>query len=237
MTFVELLHREQLKNDKRKKTDSDRFLNQLLEDTNVIVKGDNEVINSKVSLYAEPVFDKEVIKSVCVNLRLRFLRSGAYKGSYPTQATNLVEVIAEDSENFTGRFYVMAPAHFFNLSGRRSTPILFAERIDGRFQLMYQWGNKVSWLRLLLNYPFRNFISMFLTCASVGLLSVLIFFAMDWLHADNWLKNILIKIPVFVLITGFCLIVSVIYGLITYTDFSEDNWYNRRLKPLKDGEK
>jgi hypothetical protein len=59
---------------------------------------------------------------------------------------------------------------------------------------------------------------------------------MDWLSAENWLKNILIKIPIFVLVTGFSLVISVIYGLITYTDFSEEAWRSRRLKIKRDDE-
>jgi hypothetical protein len=236
MKLLEVLHKEQLKLDKKQKDTVQNFIDDLLRDTNVVTESEQTVYSNQISSFAKPIFNAEVIKSVCVNFRLRFLRSGAYKGEYPAEAANLADVIAEDEANFTGRFYVMAPSHFFTLSGRRSSPILFAERNDGRFQVMYMWGSTVSWLRLLLNYPFRNFYSMVATSAIIGLSVVLLFFAMDWLSAENWLKNILIKIPIFVLVTGFSLVISVIYGLITYTDFSEEAWRSRRLKIKRDDE-
>lgn len=236
MKLIEVLHKEQLKLEKKQKDNLQSFIDDLLRDTQVVTESDNVVYNNQISAFAKPVFNAEVIKSVCVNFRLRFLRSGAYKGEYPAEAANLAEVIAEDEANFTGRFFVMAPSHFFTLSGRRSSPILFAERVDGRFQVMYMWGNTVSWARLLLNYPFRNFYSMVATSAFIGLAVVMLFFAMDWLTAENWMKNILIKIPIFVLVTGFSLVISVIYGLITYTDFSEESWRSRRLKIKRDDE-
>jgi len=236
MKLLEVLHKEQLKLERKQKDNLQTFIDDLLRDTNVVTESESVVFNSKISAFAKPIFNAEVVKAVCVNFRLRFLRSGAYKGEYPPEAANLAEVFAEDETHFTGRFYVMAPSHFFTLSGRRSSPILFAERNDGRLQVMYMWGSTVSWVRLLLNYPFRNFYSMVATSVVIGLAVVMLFFAMNWLSAENWFKNILIKIPIFVLVTGFSLVISVIYGLITYTDFSEEAWRSRRLKIKRDDE-
>jgi hypothetical protein len=178
--------------------------------------------------FEDKVFTIENIRNTCVKFRLRFLPASIYKGKLPYEAISKVKsfekmVPKSDIKNY----HIMAPKDFFELKDRYADPLLFAEMSNGKYILIHKWGSDFEWYSKLLNFPLRDFRSIVITSSLLGLLMVALSFYFGIANDVNLFKSFILKVPVFVVSTGFFITLSIIYGLVTYKDFSDDSWNSR----------
>jgi hypothetical protein len=176
----------------------------------------------------EKVFSLESIKNTCVKFRLRFLPANLYKGKLPYEAISAVKQFErKTAKEQIKAYHIMAPTEFFQLKDRYADPLLFAEMTNGKYVLLHKWGSDFEWYTKLLNFPLRDFKSVIITSSILGIMLTIIASFMGIANDANLFKSFLLKIPIFVVSTGFFVTLSIIYGLVTYKDFSDENWNSK----------
>jgi len=68
---------------------------------------------------------------------------------------------------------------------------------------------------------------MIISSIVFGCLVALIFTLAGYLNYDSVFKNILMKVPIIVLASGMFSTFALCFGLVTRTDFSNENWNAR----------
>ncbi|MFN4123722.1 MAG: hypothetical protein ACK4GL_10525 [Flavobacteriales bacterium] len=176
----------------------------------------------------EKLFSLETIKNTCIKFRLRFLSANLYKGKLPYEAISAIKQFERKipKEEIEG-YHIMAPSEFFQLKDRYSDPLLFAQLKNGKYVLLHKWGSDFEWYTKLLNFPLRDFKSIVISASLLGLLITFVASYFGIANDVNIFKSILLKVPIFVVSTGFFTTIAIIYGLVTYKDFSDDNWNSR----------
>ncbi len=104
----------------------------------------------------ERVFHRDTIKDMCIRYRLRFLPGGLFKGSLPNQAIHALRILERKADAPITSFMVMAPSSRFKLCDSEVDPLLFVPLGNDRYYLLHKWGNDLSPLRAVLNWPLRN---------------------------------------------------------------------------------
>lgn len=102
------------------------------------------------------VFHRRTIRDLCIRYRLRFLPGGLFKGSIPNQAIHALRILERKADAPLTGFMLMAPAHRFKLCDSEVDPLLFVPLGGDRFYLVHKWGNDLSAVRSVLNWPFRT---------------------------------------------------------------------------------
>jgi hypothetical protein len=169
-------------------------------------------------------YTQDDIRDSGIRYRLRFLPSKLYAGEIPFEVISAIKSLEHMHAEEKIELFILAPASFFLLQNPYSDPLLFYKRADGRFQLICQWGSPVPWYRFILRYPYRDFKSLVISALLFGLVVALCFGMGGLYNNPNLLKSILFKVPVVILSAGIFSTLALCYGLVTYTDFSEDNW-------------
>jgi len=164
------------------------------------------------------------IKSNCLRFRLRFLPTAHFSGKIPYEVITLIKKFELQFPNMEAEFFILAPADFFLLKDRYSDPLLFVKNNDGSYKLLCQWGKDFAWYLPFLMYPLRNFKSMVISSLITGVFVAVIVGLLGFLNDPNWVKTILYKVPVVILTAGLFSTLGLCYGLITYTDYSSENW-------------
>jgi len=169
-------------------------------------------------------YNEKDIKANCLRFRLRFLPSTHFSGKIPYEVITLIKKFELQFPNREAEFYILAPADFFLLKDRYSDPLLFVKNSDGSYTLLCQWGKDFAWYLPFLMYPLRNFKSMVISSLITGVFVAVIVGLLGFLNDPNWVKSILFKVPVAILTAGLFSTLGLCYGLITYTDYSSENW-------------
>jgi hypothetical protein len=169
-------------------------------------------------------YSENDIKNSSLKFRLRFLPSTHYSGPIPYEVITVIKKIELKFPRRKFEFFILAPSEFFLLKDRYSDPLLFAKNDDGSYTLLCQWGRDFAWYLPFLMYPLRNFKSMVISSLLTGVFVALLFGIFGFLNDENIVKSILFKVPVVVLTAGLFSTLGLCYGLITYTDYSSENW-------------
>jgi hypothetical protein len=169
-------------------------------------------------------FAEEDIKSNCLRFRLRFLPTNHFSGKIPYEVITVIKKFELKFENQKNEFFILAPSDFFLLKDRYSDPLLFVKNGDRSFTLLCQWGKDFAWYIPFLMYPLRNFKSMVISSLITGVFVAILVGVFGFLNDPNWVKSILFKVPVAILTAGLFSTLGLCYGLITYTDYSSENW-------------
>ena len=175
-------------------------------------------------------YSREHIKEICLRFRLRFLPSEMYKGTLPYAAvTAITQFENKFAQGDKKQYYIVAPAEFFKLQDRFSDPLLFAKLSDGTYYLLHQWGDDFKPYKQAMVYPMRNEKTLAVTAVAIaGLITLLCAFAGLFSVEEYNIGALYARyIGLFAFSTSFIFISSIIYGLVTYRDLSEDTWNSR----------
>lgn len=173
------------------------------------------------------VYNLAAIQRICINYRLRFLCTSAFKGELPKEAIFKAKAIEKALGYRVKEYKLLAPAKVFKLGDRHKDPLLFANLGNGRYYLIHRWGNDLKWYRRIWAYPWRNAYCLAFSLFMVaGLLSVIA--PTDWLTTNT-------DAPYFnryrFLLFFWCLMflaVSTTYaGFAFQKQFSVTDWKNR----------
>jgi hypothetical protein len=194
--------------------------------------GANSVVATGVNAkYKEPttntVFSEEKIKALSIRHRLRFLSSKLYCGEIPYEVIACMKAFEHRFPNSDLEFHILAPAEFFLLKNAYASPLLFVKKRDGEYKLLCQWGDKLPWYIPILRYPMRDYKSMIVSSVFFGILMAISAALAGWMNYPNLLKSIIVKVPILIVSAGTFSMIGLIYGLLTKTNFSSDNWQNR----------
>lgn len=204
----------------RRETEVLRFFGQ----DSVIATG----VNAK---YQEPpvntLFQEEQIKALCIKHRLRFLPSQLFCGEIPYEVIACIKRFENKHSASHLNFFILAPSSFFLLKNVYASPLLFVQKKDGSFKLLCQWGDKLPWFVPIVRYPMRDYKSMIVSAIVFGFCMAVWAGIAGWMNYPNVLKSILVKVPIMIVSAGLFSTVGLIYGLLTKTDFSSDNWQNK----------
>lgn len=150
-----------------------------------------ENLNSK---FKGDIFHIDVIKNLCINYRLRFLRSNNYRGGVdlklPTIIRDYSQEIGEDLTNpglLSTRFFIMAPPEAFQLEKvivpkqlKNPDPVLFYQVDDDHYRMIHKWGSDFSIFRAISGYRWKsegNYIWFgFLVSLAISFLAVSVIF-------------------------------------------------------------
>jgi hypothetical protein len=169
-------------------------------------------------------YTQEDIRDSGIRYRLRFLSSKLYAGVIPIEVINTIKSLEHIHSEEKIELFILAPASFFLLQNQYCDPLLFYKRADGRYQLICQWGSPIPWYRSILRYPYRDFKSLVISALLFGLTVAVFCGLAGFCNDPNLMKSILYKVPIVILSSGVFSTLALCYGLVTYTDFSEDNW-------------
>lgn len=167
------------------------------------------------------------IKNSCVKYRLRFLSTTLYNGEVPFEVIAAMKHYEHRHPNEQVSFLILAPAAFFLLQDEYKSPLLFAARGEGKYELICEWGKKRPAYREFLLFPMRDFRSLVISALVFGLLVCITAGLLGFANGSSFFRSMIYKVPLLVLSAGSFSTIALIYGLTTHTDFSSDNW-NRR---------
>ncbi|MGB7842618.1 MAG: hypothetical protein WBL21_07495 [Salinimicrobium sp.] len=106
-------------------------------------------------LETSKIFHLSQIKKICIDYRLRFLRTKYFKGDLPFEATAAVRELEEQHQISLKDFQMLAPAKYFRLENA-DDPMLFAPIGNDYFYLVHKWGRDLHPLRKLAMWPLKN---------------------------------------------------------------------------------
>ena len=174
--------------------------------------------------------DEEQLRSTCVKYRLRFLPSTLYSGAVPFEVVACMKRFEHKNYPRQVKFFVLAPVEFYLKKEQYRSPLLFAEEANGMYTMLCQWGVSRPWYQQVLRYPFRDMRSLMISSFAFGLLVCVVAGLLGLANGITPFHSFLYKVPLFVLSAGFFSTGSLIYGLVTRTDFSSDNWNKRYFR-------
>lgn len=187
---------------------------------------DNCSNGALLAMEESKIYTGEAIRNVCIRYRLRFLDTKYYRGELPYEALQKIKETEKKRQVRLGNFKIVAPAEKFVLKDSRKDPLLFAPAGNGQYYLLHQWGSDLKWHRNILHYPFRNMVTLSLTSLVLSFLVLLLLpeeiFSLE-VQANIFLA-LLYKILFFCIFSSFIFLVSIIYGITTAKDFSENVW-------------
>ena len=174
-------------------------------------------------------FNLDLIKRLSVCYRLRFLPIKYYSGEIPFELIFALKKYEHAHIEEEISYSILAPIKFFLNSDKFSTPHIFASTEDGKYELICKWGDKIPFYIPIIRYPYRNFKCMIISSIIFGCFVALIFSLAGYLNYDSIFKSSLMKVPIIVLASGMFSTFALCFGLVTRTDFSNENW-NVRIK-------
>ncbi|MEM9025254.1 MAG: hypothetical protein AAGB22_16015 [Bacteroidota bacterium] len=172
------------------------------------------------------IFSERAIAALCTKYRLRFLSTSLFKGDIPYQAIHKVKELENRFPTPVREFKIIAPGERFRLKDSTKDPLLFADLGNGRYALVHQWGDDLSWQRKLLAFPIRNMESLAITCFMVGLLTAWLLpvgelFGISWHTPASYIFAHTFVISI---VSGLLFMTSLVFGILSEKDFSENGW-------------
>ena len=128
------------------------------------------------------IYHIDLIKSICIDYRLRFLDTKYFKGKLPYEAVSKIKAIEKAHDIELKGFKIIAPSKLFNLENA-DDPLLFAPIGNGYYYLIHKWGNDLNPLRKILMWPFKGFENLIFTTFVTSLIAT--GFVPDGLFADK----------------------------------------------------
>lgn len=173
------------------------------------------------------IFHRETIQAMCIRYRLRFLPGGLFKGPVPSTAIYALRALERKATTPLKSFMVMAPASRFKLRDSEVDPLLFVPLGNDGFYLVHKWGNDLSVVRSLVNWPFRtpaHLATLVLVCAAIA--SALI--PTHWMTTDPaatfWGAH---RVLFFLWSTMVCASFTVFGWFAFFGQFSAEAWNSR----------
>jgi len=132
------------------------------------IRGQQIQINEFEKSYLGKVYKIDEIEKLCVDYRLRFLRSKFFTGAYDVEVAAKIKNFAKetnspiDEYSLKTRYFIMAPAEMFALkevkhvSKRQLDPVIFFKIDDEHYRIIHKWGNDFSIFRLLQGMRWKN---------------------------------------------------------------------------------
>lgn len=173
------------------------------------------------------VYAKQAIKELCIKFRLRFLPSSFYAGTLPYEAVQAIKQFEAQFPQVQAQYHIVAPAEFFKLKDRYADPLLFADLGNGKYYLLHQWGADFKPYAPVLKYPFRNVESTLITAVGLGLLFTLVLFVTGAVNYTYLGQAYFRFISITVVSSAFVFISGLIYGLLSFSDFSDETWNSK----------
>jgi hypothetical protein len=95
--------------------------------------------------------------------------------------------------------------------------------------LLHQWGEDFKPYKQAMMYPMRNEKTLAITSVLLGVLVTLLsmvtgLFSLEKYNIGGWFA---MQVITFVFSASFIFISSIVYGLVTFRDLSEDTWNSK----------
>lgn len=187
-----------------------------------------EVLHEK-ELDVFEVYKPEIIKTIAINYRLKFLDSKHYKGEIPYEAVLKIKDLNIKFKKELKHFKILGSDEAFRKhqnSDETLSLLLFAATDLGNYFLIHKWGNELPWHRKILSWPMRRFETLL---ASIALISLILAVSLPtrliWLpqHADYWGTY---RLGAFFHILIFNLGVTAYITFAFGKNFSSNTWQN-----------
>lgn len=178
------------------------------------------------SLDQAKIISKKAVKNICIDYRLRCLDSKYYRGDIPYEAISKIKKAEKEAGQKFKEFKIIAMASKFKLLDSTKDPVLLAELSDDHYYFIHKWGKDMSPLQKIVSYPFRNIRTLGTTASLVGLL-IAILIPMNWLptlYSDTIPLTYLGKTFMWFISSSFIFTFSLIFGIVSTNDFSENTW-------------
>ncbi len=179
-------------------------------------------------------FSEKQLKNTCVKYRLRLLSSKLYSGEVPYEVVSAIKSYEHRHPDKEIHFHILAPSAFFLQDDEYKSPLLFASLGSEPYEMICQWGKKRPFYSEFLRYPFRDIRCLVISSLITGFIIAVITGLLGLANGDTLFKSILYKVPLLILTSGGFSTGALIYGLVTQTDFSSDNWnkeyFNRKSR-------
>lgn len=177
-------------------------------------------------LETDRIFSEEAIRKLCIKYRLRFLSTRYFKGEVPYEALSELKSFEKKVGDRVEDLRIIAPGERFELQDSQKDPLLFAYLGKGRYYLVHRWGNELSSWRKWLHFPFRDIMTLVVSCAVLSfLISALLpesFFRLG--EATPPSLTLLFRAISFFLLSSFLTTATLIIGVTTSKEFSADQW-------------
>lgn len=172
-------------------------------------------------------YTEEKIKELCTVYRQRFLPAGLYCGEIPFEVIAKIKSFEHINHQKKCEFFILASPRFFLLHNAYEAPLLFASGEAGKYEFLCEWGEKIPWYYPIIKYPYRDFKSMVISSLIIGFIIAVIAGFAGIFNYPNTFKSLLMKVPILAISAGTFSTIALVYGLITRTDFSSENWKSR----------
>ncbi|MBO6607359.1 hypothetical protein [Psychroserpens sp.] len=139
-------------------------------------------------LESDRIYHIDMIKSICIDFRLRFLDSKYFKNEFPEEALDKIKDLENAHHTKLEGFKVMAPSKLFRLENP-DDPLLFAPIGNGYYYLIHKWGNDLHPLRKWLVKPVKNLDNLMITALIVSFVISYVFNSFLTLQDDNFISN------------------------------------------------
>lgn len=180
-------------------------------------------------LNEEDIYSFEVIRRTCSKFRLRFLDASLFKGEIPKEAVMKIKNLERRAGQKIENFKIIAPAERFKLKDSTKDPVLLADLGAGRYYKIHKWGNDMSPVMRVLSFPLQNAVNLGLTALVFGIISAILL-PDSFLPQTSWdsiFKLGLTKIYLSFIFASFFFVGSLILGILTSKEFSEDVWNSK----------
>lgn len=184
---------------------------------------DREINNFDIDIVdKDAIFHISQIKSICVTYRLRFLDTKYFKGSYPNDVVDKIQLLEKNHNTILDGFKIIAPSKLFTLD-KADDPLLFAPMGNGYFYLIHKWGKDLHPLRKIKYWPIKNVESLGI---SLFLLSfILTMCTKDVFYGDK--ANFGHVFMLFLFYIKGVLGMLFFYGASSGKNFSEYSWQSK----------
>lgn len=197
---------------------------------NRIFAGNATPVNDAFSfLEEENIYSVEVIRKTCAKYRLRFLDAELFKGDIPEEAIFKIKEIEKKAGTKIESFKIIAPAVRFKLKDSTKDPVLLADLGNGKYYKIHKWGNDMSAISRVLSFPLQNATHLGITAVIFGIITSMLL-PDSFLPATSWdsvFKLGLTKIYLSFIFASFFFVGSLILGILTSKEFSEDVWNSK----------
>lgn len=192
-------------------------------------KNQTETILDTTLLDEKNIYKTSEIASIASKFRLRFLSSALYKDEIPLEATFKIKELENKHNIKFQEFKILAPSSKFSLKDSKEDPLLFAALDNDNYYFIHKWGNDFTWFRKIVSYPFQNIKNLGVSSIILGL--IIAFLAPDrLLPVTEWQSpfvSTLATIYFSFICSGFIFVSSLIFGILSEKEFSEDVWNSK----------
>lgn len=136
-------------------------LNDQTEETSILQRLSKSPIDRDINNFnidevdTDAIFHISQIRKICIDYRLRFLDTKYFKGSYPKEVVDKIQVIERTHNTVLDGFKIIAPSKLFTLD-KADDPLLFAPMGNGYYYLIHKWGTDLHPFRKMKYWSIKN---------------------------------------------------------------------------------